>query len=654
MSFPRPLGAQWLVALALVLFVSACEDDPETPPVAWLVEHTGKVRIDRQDSAEGASKDAPLFHDNLVSTGAASTATVRYSDRTQVKVGENTRFRIGGQAGRLTLELEAGTILSSSRQGGAGGLTIVTRYGQLQLLQGSEIQFSLGTDGQSSMQVLFGSIQLLTTDGGSVTVLQGEAMNFDLGTTTRLAEAADAGVPPEAVTPQALPLQLVFSAPRGKATLKPEGSARFSPASTEEAPIQPGTQFRLAKNGAAVLRGKGLSSRLSQTASGVVGPAEQDGELERYALALQNGNAELEFTHRGTRRVVLESRGREAVLESSDLGSVGVLVGRRGLEVLVRAGEVKLTAGGETRTLTTGDQVELVGNVLRPTRKLTASLSLPLSRKLRVYANRLETVALTLPEQEQPFRVEVARDAEFTDRLLSGTVQASRLVVPAPASGELHWRAVSLEAGAGEKELGRGQARFFADRQTGLDLDNPHAEVAETGLKATVLFQSVPPAVTFSFAAKPDARSYRVRVFRAADLKKPVVEKVVPEPKCELAAGQIPEGEYLWNATPLGASGGELSGGRMNRLELIYDNSRTSLAISRPRPMEVVSASASALTVEGVAPVGSKLFVNGKPVPVGEKGRFSQQVARADTLVFRLVTSNGAEGYWVRPLRRRQ
>ncbi len=652
MQFPRPLGAQWLLALALVLTVSACEDDPQTPPVAWLVEHTGKVRIDRHDSAEGAAKDAPLFHHDLVSTGAASTATVRYSDRTQVKVGENTRFRIGGQDGKLTLELEAGTILSSSRQGGAGGLTIVTRYGQLQLLQGSEIQFSLGTDGQSTMEVLFGSIQLLTTDGGSVTVLQGEAMNFDLGTTTQVAQAADAGVPPEPVAVQALPLQLLFSAPRGKATLKPEGSARFSPASTEEAPIQPGTRFRLAKNGAAVLRGKGLSSRLSQTASGGVGPAEQDGELERYALELENGNAELEFTHRGTRRVALESRGRDAVLESSDLGSVGVLVGKRGLEFLVRAGEVKLTAGGETRTLTTGDQVELVGNVLRPTRKLTASLALPLSRKLRVYANRLETVALTLPEQEQPFRVEVAKDAEFTDRLLSGTVQASRLVVPAPASGELHWRALSLDGE--EKELGRGQARFLADRQTGLDLDNPHAEVAETGLKATVLFQSVPPAVTFSFSPKPDARSYRVRVFRAGDLKKPVVEKVVPEPKCEFAAGQIPEGEYLWNATPLGASGGELSGGRMNRLELIYDNSRTSLAISRPRPLEVVSASARALTVEGVAPVGSKLFVNGKPIPVGEKGRFSQPVARADTLVFRLVTSNGAEGYWVRPLRRRQ
>jgi len=651
---PRPMGALLPMALALAFTLSACEDDPETPPVAWLVAHTGTVRIDRADSAEGGSKDAPLYHGNLVSTGAAATATVRYSDRTQLTVGENTRFRIGAENGRLTLELEAGTILSSARQGGAGGLTIVTRYGRMQLLQGAEIQFSLGTDGTSSMQVLFGSIEVLTSDGGTVTVLQGEAMDFNLGTRTVLAGPEDAGTA-VAAEPDALPLQLVFAASRGKATLKPEGSARFVPAAPEETPVAPGTDFRVLKGASALLRGKGLSSRLGANSAGVIGTAEQQGETERYALNLQSGATELEFTNRSTRTVDLISRGREARLESSDLGSVGVVVGKRGMEFLVRAGEVKLTAGGETRALSSGDSVELVGNVLRPTRKVTAALALPLSRKLRVHALRLETVSLALPAHEGPVKVEVARDPEFTDRIFSGMVTGRAVIAPAPASGELHWRALVADEGGQEEELGRGLARFFPDRgQTDIDLDNPHAEVAETGLKATVLFQTVAPAVTFAFAPKPDAHSYRVRVFRAGELKKPVAEKVVTEPRSSFAAGQIPEGEYLWNATPLSAAGSELSGGRMNRLELVYDNSRTSLAIARPRMNEVVSASSRALTVEGIAPVGSKLFVNGKAAPVGDKGRFTMEVPTDDTLVFRLVTAGGAEGYWVRQLRRRR
>jgi hypothetical protein len=89
----------------------------------------------------------------------------------------------------------------------------------------------------------------------------------------------------------------------------------------------------------------------------------------------------------------------------------------------------------------------------------------------------------------------------------------------------------------------------------------------------------------------------------------------------------------------------------MNKLELVYDNSRTTLAIARPKPGEALPASG---TVEGVAPLGAKLFVNGKPAALDAKGRFSLAVGRAEALVFRVVADNGAESYWVRKVRRKR
>jgi hypothetical protein len=59
---------------------------------------------------------------------------------------------------------------------------------------------------------------------------------------------------------------------------------------------------------------------------------------------------------------------------------------------------------------------------------------------------------------------------------------------------------------------------------------------------------------------------------------------------------------------------------------------------------------ASEVPVEGVAPIGSRLFVNGQQISLDAKGRFSQRLPAAQVLVFRLVSEQG-EAYWVRPLR---
>ena len=92
-----------------------------------------------------------------------------------------------------------------------------------------------------------------------------------------------------------------------------------------------------------------------------------------------------------------------------------------------------------------------------------------------------------------------------------------------------------------------------------------------------------------------------------------------------------------------------MAGGQMNKLDIIYDNSMTTLAILRPKPGE--RAAGSTVRAEGVAPLGAKLFVNGQPAPLDAKGRFGLDVPHSASLVFRVLDGAGRESYWVRVLK---
>ncbi|MBL9038756.1 MAG: hypothetical protein JNG84_09600 [Archangium sp.] len=140
-----------------------------------------------------------------------------------------------------------------------------------------------------------------------------------------------------------------------------------------------------------------------------------------------------------------------------------------------------------------------------------------------------------------------------------------------------------------------------------------------------------------------------MRVYAAATLDTPVFERWVNEPRCVVEAGKLSEGAYVWHAVPIDGAAGQ-AGGRMNKLELVYDNSLTTLAIERPRPGE--RAEGGKLPVRGVAPLGAQLFVNGTLVRVDDKGRFDTSIPATTTAVFRLLGTDGRERYWVRPTRR--
>jgi ferric-dicitrate binding protein FerR (iron transport regulator) len=627
-----------LVLGALTLF--ACGEEMAAPapppPVATVISRLAPVTIQRAGTTLDAAPGATLHAGDVLATGPRGGAVIRYLDGTQIIVNENTRFRVGGVRGQLTLELEEGSIVSDARSAG-GELRLVTRYGAAEILRGSEVEFTLSAQG-GSLEVAFGEIRLVGGDGGASKVTAGQELAFDL--------SGPAAQPDAGSTATAQPLSWSFRAPKGAASVRAPDEKRFSPASAESMTVASGTEFEVRRLRSARLAGEGFDFELDGAARGTVGEATRDGAVDRFTLRLADGDGMLRLPGDRERVLTMTGRGRSVGLRALEEAAVQIRQNRQRTEVTVLAGRAEVSSdGGEPRSVKPGQRVEISAAGLEVHPAASPNLVVPHSRKVRIYASNLGPIGLEVPAADPPPRVEVSRNAQFEPASLAGRAHAEVLVIDPPRRGDVYWRALDATGTV----LARGHARF--DRDTARsELDNPHAEVAETGLKASVFFQSAPPAITFSFAAREGAKSYRVRVYRSGDLKNPVAEKIVGEARCAFEAGRLPEGDYLWYAAPVDANGTELTGARMNKLEIVYDNSRTTLAIARPRAGE--SAAGKITPVRGVAPLGSKLYVNGKPATLDSKGRFSLDVRRADAVVFRLVADNGTESWWIRSLGR--
>jgi hypothetical protein len=257
-------------------------------------------------------------------------------------------------------------------------------------------------------------------------------------------------------------------------------------------------------------------------------------------------------------------------------------------------------------------------------------LTLPAGRNTRVFWGRPGDVQLQFApgDGEQ----HVATDAQFQNVLVRAK-GSDALVVAAPLKGTLFWRR--------EGDAEPTSARFERDETAGV-VSAKSDTVAETGLKATVYFQGAVPTLTFTFPPKDGAASWRFRVYATSDLKTALVDRKVNENRTVVESGALKEGSYVWSAVAMDRSGVEAPGGRMNKMDIVFDNSVTRLVLSSPRDGERAS------TATGVAPLGSRLTLNGRPVPVDDGGRFSVPLGGASLLVFKLVTRDGAEAQWVR------
>ncbi|RKH43118.1 hypothetical protein, partial [Corallococcus llansteffanensis] len=500
----------------------------------------------------------------------------------------------------------------------------------------SEVQVAVDED-SARVEVKLGAIELVSKDGRTLRAAEGDAVDL----TRDRAEVVPAG--PRVV--ELAPIAVTVRAGSGDAEVKSKASGKWRKVRREGEVLAFGDGVR-AKGGDAVLSLKDSGSllTLSPGAEAVLEGAGQQGVTDEARVNLLQGMLAVQLATGRTSRVVLP----ELTLEGGGAAKLEIRRTGSGFLVAAHTGDVTLTRGATRQALRAGERATVQNDGTAKVEPLdAAAVSVGPGDGARVYHRGLAEVALTW-EGEGDAVVEAALDSAFTRRVLWGRVHRASVNVSAPARGTLYWR-VRKEDGT---QVAAGSALFAPESPTSA-LARVRNVVPEGPEKTTIFYQDKPPAVTFSYGAEPQARTYRVAVYKAGALTTPVAQRTVAETRAALEAGALGEGSYLWSVTPLSQAGAALKGGRMNKLELVYDNSVVGLVVDSPRqgaPM------AEKVRAAGVAPVNARLSINGRDVPLDSKHRFDTWVApmgMPPLLVFKMTRPGAPDVLTVRTLKTR-
>ncbi len=639
-------ASSWLLLGGLATALSACPDEPEPvdagqvrAPLAHLEEKKGAVTLER----DGKSLRAELGYVHLgdvLETGPDGQARVRFPGGRVVEIGPLARFRVGEDDSGIVLRIDRGLVVSRAPSGDGQGqllaLSIETPFG-LTRLGSARTEVSLDVkETDARLEVMLGAVEFINKNGQATTAAAGESLAISLGQ-IQLAKKE-----PEPIT--LAPIQVMVH-PSGRVELKRRLTRQWRAVPGKGAPVESGDALRV-RTGRSAMRPEGSSTELlvARGAELVFDGSARSSDEEQLRLSLSKGEVVANLAANRKSRLVVS--GLELSSESG--GQVRLSRTRDGLEVVAATGEHRLSQNGVERPLSSGQLARVGKSGVAVSELEREEVALPSRLGLKVHHPGLEQVALVWEKGKGPFQVQVATDEKLEQRVLSGVVRQSWVNVPAPSRGALYWRIV----GADGALVDQGSASFAPEPQQ-KDLATLRNEVPDGREKTTIFFQDKPPAVTFTFEPEEGAAKYRVVVYRAGELTRPLVERTVTEESLRLEPGVLSEGKYVWNVTPLSESGEELRGGKFNPLELVYDNAVPTLLIHSPRNGQVMTA--STVEVSGVAPVGAKVFVNGRAVTLDEKARFQTTATpfgRPPVVMFRMLHPNGSEVLTIRLLRR--
>ncbi len=628
------------VACALALFGCPEEPTPAPPaptPVAQLVRLRGRVELERDGGTGPAAAASPLFEGDVLTTGPGASALLR-GGKVELELDEDTVFPVGRALRDVTVRVGEVLLLADGE-----GSSFGTALGTADLSGGGRARLAV-RDGQLVLEVGFGEVELTDVDGGSSAAAPGQRFRFGVGAVelediTDPTERLRLGLGPvELEDGPTAPAPVQAEVEAGRPLLQGPGAKKPTPAPRRSELEAGPTRFTTPKGAQLRLEASGVTVRLTPGAAGLVDAPTLEGGTLALPVTLDSGEAALRLT----KDAVVRLGGQPPVTLASAEANAVVTTSKAGRRVEVVAGVVQLTAEGQPPVTVRAGEVATLGpgGAIETKPQPRPALTVPFGRRVTVFNPALRELGLRLPAR--PVRVEVAADGRFTQLLAAG--EASDVVsVPVPPGRQLFWRFAG-EDGAPVQ----GQVKLRAEpvaRSAGARGD----VIAETGKKATVYYQGSVPPLTITFGAVPEAKAYQLKVYAAGALTTPVFERRTDTPKALIEAGALAEGSYVWFASPLDANGRELAGGRMNQMELVFDNALTSLVITSPKDGAKV---AGEVVAAGTAPAGSRLAINGKPVPLGASGRFSVPVGAVDSVVFTLTTGDGAESYWVRRLRR--
>jgi hypothetical protein len=607
-------------------------------PYAELVEVHGQVRLTHAGNKAPAVK-GPLSVGDSIETGEDGSARITFRGGRQIEVSPNSLFSISeDEAGILRLDMDHGLVISRTPDEGAGvALNLKTPYGITRVpAEKGEVEVKVGGEG-ASLNVKVGQATFESSDGKKQSASAGDTLKVRLG---------ELSVERPQAEPGREPIEVVFTLSRGVAHLRERAGLKWRPAKAREV-LANGARFQLDPSAAASLQAGGIRAGMEGVTLVTLDGASRGDDGEKLDIRLESGSAELRTPPDSKHRVLVLGG---PIATSVNVGGESQIRARAtptDLHVEAVTGNTEIQAGEVKHAFPAGSAADVSrANGLQVTPILRAAVIIPASRRVNVFADSLQQVALTWPQEGETWhRVEVSHDESFRNPIISGPVVRGFVNLPARVNSEFRWRVFGQE---GAKPAFVGIASVHPDAgRSRLNLAHPRNEVADSGLKTTVYFQGALPELTFTYPKNPDAIRYRFRAYRASDLTTPVVDKVVEETRCTVAAGLLNEGDYRWYASPLDSTDAEIEGGRMNKLELVYDNSLPTLQIDRPLPGERVRG--RGLEAKGVAPIGSRVSVNGAVASIDDKGRFQANIrAPAGAVVFHLVDKDGNESLWVR------
>jgi hypothetical protein len=644
--------------LLLLLVFSGCPEETTMPwrPATQGVIDAGQAQAAPRESvgelkvAKGSvwltrnanrapALPGPLFVGDVVETDANAEAMLLFASQREVTLGPDGRYEVRSADSGLILEIEKGELKTRSTLASGSGdeiaFSIETPRAVTRLKSADAV--NIGIRGDSvDFEVVSGRIQYLTPEGETVVV--------EAGARRRLT--------PVAVIAQESKSQgtLAVSTISGRLLHKPSGAAAFSPVNVKSPP-KLGEGDSLRSDGETQLTAEGATGRftLERGSEVVVGLSARGNGREGHVLRLNRGQLS-----------VRADEGMSTTIELSDNVTIDIVKGgqivvsktKAGFTVTSLTGAVRINQQGKPPTLVGGGRIATISpqsvDVQTPPREF---LALPTRNGLRVYHPGVSRVSLLWNSEngdaggEAPeYRVQVASESSFATPIVSGVVEQRFVTVPLPRRGTLFWRVYDPKT---DQELTRGNA-LVAPEPLGQDLSRLKNDVLAGNEKTTIYFQDKPPLFNFLFTQEPGAAKYSMKVFREGDLTRSVAERTVEGLWTSLPEGTLSEGKYLWSVTPLDATGQPIRGGRLNKLEIIYDNAVSNLLIRNPKNGETFGKS---LKVSGVAPSGAKVFANGKALATDEKGRFEDAVeAVGGKVVFRML-SGASEVYTVRSAR---
>ncbi len=641
------------IVLALLLLQSSV-GCPGAEPVAFVRAVEGDVSIEHDGEKKAAILDQGLVIADIVSTGDGASTVLQFSAGSVLSLEQNASLLIerdGGVEASIGVLVLEGTVQA---EGSGAGLSLRTPFGRARLGDGKVgIEVSPG----KGLRVIIGQIVLESEDGTKVTISEGNRWlvgGIILDDTASKKSEEDVENSDIVLSP----IKVVLLARSKQVQVRKEGEKEWRKAKKRDALVQ-GDAVRTRRGGGTLVQfGDGGDILLHKGSQITLGASNTGNGVSRARYSLESGSATIHLAS------AEGDVGHELVAGNTTLkvfpglqrATVDVSAQRNGDATIdVRLGRVQLQDGtsieaGHSAALKAGK----VAGEVRAVAKAAVRLRPGRTTEL-YYKNGIPPVAFTWEGEPVKatgaFDLEVAIDKDFTKFYLRERLTDKRFVFNHWSSGKYFWR---IHTADGWKS---GRLRILKHRENNCENCGRVNDVFSNGEKTTIYYQTTLPAVALRWKPVADAARYRIKVFADGAFDKPVMDKTVAQdvPRLlKLKSGSLKEGRYYWLVTAVDAKGDDVYTGKMNSLQIAYDNAVRDLRIHSPRNGAKVRG--ATLQTRGEVQLGARLMIAERNVRLDRKSRFSHTVNLSrgkNRLVYKTVSKDGVERYYVREVYRR-